>query len=393
MSMGIALVSCQNDDTDFDDIIAEYQVTPETIELDYSDLSEDADVPITDESDSAYNDYLENTTWNKVVYIEYSGDEVTVTNEVSGVYVTTDGGHVTAINMSGPVKFVLSGNTEDGSFKLYGDKRAQVLLNGLEMINPNGAAINNQGSKSFYLVTADDTYNSLTDGETYTEVDDEDQKATLFSEGQIIFSGSGTLNVYAVGKAAVRSDDYIRIRPGVNLYISSLALDGLRAKDGIIIDGGVINIETSGAGAKCVRSAGVMEVNGGRLVAINEGEPRIETTDGVTDTTACSALFCDTLLTINAGIIKLKTTGDGGKGLNANQNVVVNDGTFMAVATGTREIKKPKGVKIDGNFSISGGYFYSYSRRSDPLDVAGTTSVATGYLTYKLTAKLLTIAY
>ena len=103
--------------------------------------------------------------------------------------------------------------------------------------------------------------------------------------------------------------------------------------------------------------------------------------------------MCDTLLTVNGGILRLKATGDGGKGINAKQNVAIVGGSIEAVATGTRQIKKPKGVKIDGNFAISGGYLYSYSRRSDPLEVSGTTSIATGYKTYELTPVILTISY
>jgi hypothetical protein len=103
----------------------------------------------------------------------------------------------------------------------------------------------------------------------------------------------------------------------------------------------------------------------------------------VIDTTACAALHCDTLLIVNAGTVRLKATGDGGKGINANHNVAVHGGSVQAVATGTREMKKPKGVKIDGGFAIDGGYFYSYSRRSDPLDVAGSLTVAPGYTTYQ----------
>ena len=95
----------------------------------------------------------------------------------------------------------------------------------------------------------------------------------------------------------------------------------------------------------------------------------------------------------NGGDIRLKATGDGGKGLNAKQDVSILGGSFQAVATGTKEDKKPKGVKVDGSFAIGGGYFYTYSRRSDPLEVSGTTSVATGYHTYKKTAKALVIAY
>ena len=394
LAMGTGLVSCVNDDTDMDEIIAQYQVEPASVELDFTALTEAPDVPVTDENDSAYNDYVENSSWSKVIEIKYSGDAAAVTGSVPGVTVQVQGAHVTVVNMAGPVKFVVSGLTSNGSLKFYGDKRFQLLLNNIDMTNPTGAAINNQGSKTMYVVLADGTTNHLQDGSQYTIVDEEeDQKAAFFSEGQIIFSGAGRLNVDATGRGGIRSDDYIRIRPGVNLYVNSIALDGLRANDGIILDGGVINIKTSGAGAKGVRSGGPMTVNGGRLVAISSGDTRVETVDGVTDTTACAALYCDTLLTVNAGTVKLKATGDGGKGINGKGNMVIKGGSMTMVATGTNSLKKPKGVKLDGDFYISGGYFYTYSRRSDPLEVNGSTSVAPGYKTWDRGPKLITIAY
>lgn len=391
MVMGMA--SCVNDDTDMADIIAQYQVEPASIELDFSALVEKPDVPVTDEADEAYNDYVENTSWDQVIEIQYSGDMVTVNGSVPGVTVSNSGAHVVVMNMSGPVQFIVSGKTADGSLKFYGDKRFQVLLNNIDMTNPHGAAINNQGSKSMYVVLADGTTNHLQDGQEYTMVDDEDQKAALFSEGQIILSGKGRLNINATGRGGLRSDDYIRVRPGVNIHISSTALDGLRANDGIILDGGVINIETTGTGAKGVRSGGPMTVNGGRLIAISNGDTRITDENDLTDTTACAALYCDTLLTVNGGTLKLKATGDGGKGLNAKWDVNITGGQFIAVATGTRDIKKPKGVKIDRNLNVTGGYFYTYSRRSDPLDVSGTTQVAPGYKDYSVKPKVITIAY
>ena len=392
-ALTLFMASCQKDDTDMADIIAQYQVEPVNIELDFSELTETPDVPVTDESDSTYNDYVENSPWNKVINIHFDGGNVSIAGTVPGVSVQTSGAHVTVMNMSGPVKFIVTGKTADGSLKFYGDKRFQILLNGAEITNPHGAAINNQGSKSLYVVLAEGTVNHLKDGTNYTMIDEEDQKAALFSEGQMIFSGKGELSVIAVGRGGIRSDDYIRIRPGVKIFVNSSALDGLRANDGIIIDGGVINIVTSGVGAKGMRSEGFMQVNGGRLVAISNGDCRIENTDGVMDTTACAALYCDTLLNVNGGILKLMATGDGGKGMNAKQDVAVYGGSFEAVATGTRKIKKPRGVKIDGNFAITGGYFYTYSRRSDPLDVSGSTLVASGYKTYDQGPKVITIAY
>ena len=391
--LGTTLVSCQSDDTDMDEIIAMYQVEPAAVELDFSELTELPDVPVTDEADSAYNDYVENSPWNKVISIDFDGEEATISGSVPGVSIQRDGAHLTIMNMSGPVKFIISGKTTNGSLKFYGDKRFQVLLNGAEISNPNGAAINNQGSKTFYVVLADGTVNRLQDGETYTMVDEEDQKAALFSEGQIVFSGHGELSVIAVGRGGIRSDDYIRIRPGVKIYVNSSALDGLRANDGITVDGGVVNIETTGDGAKGVRSGGLMTVNGGRVIALCAGNTRITTEDNVTDTASCAGLYCDSLLIVKAGTLMFKATGDGGKGINSKHNVNIQGGSLTTVATGTSKVKKPKGIKIDGNFDISGGYCYSYSRRSDPLEVAGTLKVATGYKTYDRTPKVITIAY
>lgn len=392
-ALAVTMTSCQKDDSDLYDVIAQYQVEPAAIELDFSSLTEAPDVPVTDESDSTFNDYVENSSWNKVINIAFDGNEATVTGTVPGVAVQVSGAHVTVTNLSGPVKFAVSGKTNDGSLKFYGDKRFQIYLDGADITNPNGAAINNQGGKSLYIVLADGSVNTLRDGAVYTDVADEDQKAALFSEGQLLFSGKGKLEVYAIGRGGIRSDDYIRVRPGVNIYVNSTALDGLRANDGLLIDGGVINVETSGAGAKGLRSGGLMQVNGGRLVAISHGDSRIETVDGVADTTACAALYCDSLLNVQAGTLLLKATGDGGKGLNAKQDVTIDGGTFKAVATGTRVIKKPKGIKVDGDFAISGGYFYSYSRRSDPMEVSGITTVATGYKTFDKSPKVITIAY
>ena len=391
---GVSFAACQSDDTDMDDVIAQYLVNPMEVELDFSDLTEAPDVPVTDENDSTYNDYVENSPWNKVISIALDGENATVSGSVPGVAIQRDGAHLTIMNMSGPVKFVVSGTTANGSLKFYGDKRFQVELNGADITNPNGAAINNQGSKTMYLVLADGTVNHLQDGTTYTMVDEEDQKAALFSEGQIIFSGSGTLNVTAVGRGGIRSDDYIRIRPGVKMYVNTSALDGLRANDGIIVDGGVVNIEATGVGAKGVRSGGEMIVNGGRMIALSHGDTRSGLDDdGLMDTASCAALYCDTLLTVNAGVLKFKATGDGGKGLNSKGDVNFRGGSLVAVATGTREVKKPKGVKLDGSLAVSGGFFYSYSKRSDPLELGGKLEVATGYRTWDMGPKAITIAF
>lgn len=389
----LAANSCINDDSDLSEAIAVYQIQPEIVEVDSTALLEDSDVVVTDINDKAYSDYVENTNWTRSVYIHFDGDTAYVTNNESGVTTIANGAHLIVVNTKKKVQFIVSGTTANGSLKFYSQKKFKLLLNGVNITNPYGAAINNQCGKSFYVVLGKGTHNELHDAASYAIDDDtdteEDEKGALFSEGQILLSGSGSLNVYAIGKAGISTDDYLRVRPGVRLYVNSIADNGIRAKDGIIIDGGVINVEVYAAGAKALRSKSFVTVNGGRIVALSYGEPLIASGD----TTACAALRCDSLLTMNGGTLKLKTTGDGAKALRAKADVVHIGGQFYAVALGTKLIKAAKGIKIDGNLNVSGGYFYSYSAKSDPLDVAGTTTIADGYKTYELNSKVLTIEY
>ena len=140
LALAAMLASCVSDDTDLADVIAQYQVEPVDIELDFSDLAEAADVVVADENDPAYNDYVENSSWSKVIEIAYDEGGATVTGTVAGVAVETRGAHVTVTNLSGPVKFVVRGKTSDGSLKFYGDKRFQVYLDGADITNPQGAA-------------------------------------------------------------------------------------------------------------------------------------------------------------------------------------------------------------------------------------------------------------
>jgi len=384
-----AMVSCENDDSDLSAVIEEYQIQPQLIEIDSTALAEDADVVVTDKTDDAYGDYVENTTWSRVVNITFDGDTAYATNSVSGVTVTSTGAHVSVINTKKKVQFIVTGSTDNGSLKFYSERKFQLKLNGVSITNPNGAAINNQCGKSLYVVLGDGTYNELHDGSSYTLIDGEDQKGTFFSEGQMLFSGSGSLKVYATGGAAISTDDYIRFRPGIKLYAVSTADNTVRAKDGIIIDGGVINAECYADGKRAIRSKSFITINGGRTVAMSYGDPVISTND----TTACAALRCDSLMTMTGGVLKLKATGDGGKALRAKTNVVHTGGSFYAVATGTKLLKAAKGCKIDGNLTVSGGYFYSYSSKSSPIDVVGTLTVADGYTTYALNRKVLTIQY
>ena len=218
-------------------------IIPKEITLDDSELIEPAEVVPDDEEALDYGDYVENTTWATTVRIVMDGDTATVTGNPSSVIVSVEGAHVTVTSAAKRVRYIVSGSTTDGSLKFYSERKFQVQLNGVDITNPHGAAINNQCGKSFYLVVNEGTENTLRDGEQYAMIEGEDQKGALFSEGQILVSGKGLLNIYSVGKHCMASDDYVMVRPGTRLYLNSASGHGIKAKDYVYIKGGVINME------------------------------------------------------------------------------------------------------------------------------------------------------
>ena len=119
----LALSSCVKDDTDLDEVIKQYQIQPVEIELDFSALAEAADVPVTDEADTTYNDYVENTDWNRVVNITFNGETATVDGSVPGLAIQRNGAHLTITNIVGPIKFVVSGTTPGWQIHVYCARR------------------------------------------------------------------------------------------------------------------------------------------------------------------------------------------------------------------------------------------------------------------------------
>lgn len=403
--LAVMATACVNDDTDFSDLIngsgggndtiPEETITPIDIDLDFTDLDEADDVVPTDETDPAYNDYEENTNWSYTINIAYDGESATLSGNTTRVRSTVTGGHVVIRSTSARINYVVTGTSENGSLKIYSENKFKLTLNGLTLTNPTGAAINNQGGKSLYLVLADGTENTLTDGTTYTDVDGEDQKGALFSEGQVLVSGKGTLVVNGLSRHGMVSDDYFRFRPGCKVYVKSAVGHGIKANDGITIDGGVLNIEVAGAGAKGIRCDSTMTVNGGRTTIIATGGVDITPATDITpaDTSSCAGIKCDYALTILGGNVLIKSTGEGGKGVNNTGDIVVTGGALQVVTTGTKGLASPKGIKGDGTLDVSGGYIYSYSANASPIDVTNGITVAEGYTLWETKARRVIISF
>lgn len=328
------------------------EVTTFDISTDISSLTEEETIPADDD------DYVENSSFSKFVEIVFSINSASFTGDVDGVSITVSGADVVVNSTTDAVAYTIKGTTDDGSLKIYSDKKFKLELSGVSINNPTAAAINIQSKKRVFVVLADGTSNSLTDGTSYTDTTDgEDMKACLFSEGQLIFSGTGALSVSANSKAGIRSDDYIVVRPGTNIYVKATAGNGIKGNEYVDIRGGVVNVEATADGAKALSSDGHFYISGGRTTAITTGKATIDD-DG--SLTGPAGLKADSTLTITGGELRLKSTGNGAKGISTDMQTYIKGGSVAVITTGKtytygRDDSKAKGIKADGNLIVSGG--------------------------------------
>jgi hypothetical protein len=282
---------------------------------------------------------------------------IDMTNPVAktenGVEITVSEGHVTANHGSTEgICYVVTGTTSNGSLTIDGKTNFELNLNSVDITNPTSTALDIESKKASYIVLTGT--NKLTDGTT------EDHKSTLYGKGKLLLSGTGSLNVYGTYNNGIHTKSYVVIDKGVNLYVNTTINHGIKASDAVVINGGIINIESSGEGAKGINCEKDIVINGGRTNVICTGNGEWDTED--LETKAATCIKCDSIMTIKGGEINVKATGSGGKGLKADWEAYISGGKIRVITTG--------GLYYSNGTQES----HNYTGNTDNLDDAYTSS-------------------
>jgi hypothetical protein len=373
---------------------------------------------------------------SNTVLVNFSGSSVSVVNPLAfqGVSVTVSEADVivTSTIPDVEVNYVLSGTTTDGMFKVYSSYKFNLLLNGVNITNANGPAINIQSSKKCSITLEAATENFLTDGSTYAS-STEDQKSTLFSEGQLEFYGTGKLTVRGNSKHAICSDDYIDMKSG-EIVIPSAKKDGIhvnnyfKMSDGILnitstgdgidcelgyvnisggtvtatstaddvkgiasattttISGGNVTITISGNQSKGLKSSDIMTLSGGTIVVHTSGAAVLEASGSGFDPSYCSGIKCSSIALCGANVT-ITSIGKGGKGISSDGDIGITSGTVIIStagagatytnASGVIDSYNATCLKANGNINIAGGAVTTSSSGSGGKGISadGTLSV------------------
>ncbi len=290
--------------------------------------------------DSKNKSYVENTTFDDVVTITYEGNTAKVENgNADDIKVSNNGAHVT-VTAGKPVECVLKGKSQDGSITILGDKKVCLTLNGLDLKNASGPAINSQTKKECFIITKEASV--VSDDSLYVaSTDSLQQKGCIFGEGKLAFGGTATLKVIAKGTDAIHSDKSVFVRRGTQLDIDSRGGDAIQAQKYVTIEGGMINISSKARGASGIVADSIVAIEGGRTIIISD-------TPGAKGDKNAKGIKCDSLINITGGIVRVKESSTGGKGIRSGHNILIKNAMVDVLTFGQDDHatgSKNKGVK------------------------------------------------
>jgi hypothetical protein len=324
-----------------------------------------------DTSDTSEDEYDESALPDATTF-EYEDDDTNPTNIVFGsITITGDtesatySGNVVTINSPGT--FNISGTITDGQIKVdtmeAGDVR--LVFKGASITCSFGPPIDIENADRVILRLEADTENYLNDrhGTAVYDGDSEEMDAAVYSKEDLVICGSGSLAVDTDYKDGIKSKDGLIIDNGTITVTS--ADDGIIGKNYISMEEGNITITAGGDGFKSTEDAdaekgyiyiadGVLDIDAGAdgvqaqtYIVIHDGEFNIVTAGGsnytVTDT--AKGLKGTVGVIIYDGVFTIDTADDS---IHSNDTVIINGGE-LEIASGD------DGIHADLALTIGGG--------------------------------------
>lgn len=186
--------------------------------VDTSEMFSNRDFEIGyDESESAYIQLNGNTAVCSSNAVQISGSTITIIDE--GTY-------------------ILSGTLDDGMIIVNAEKadKTQLVLNGATIHSETSAPIYILQADKVFITTAADTTNTLSNGGTFTAIDENNIDSVIYSKEDITLNGSGTLVVTSPAGHGIVSKDSLTITSGD--YDINCASHALAGKDNVCIANG-----------------------------------------------------------------------------------------------------------------------------------------------------------
>lgn len=256
--------------------------------------------------------------------------------DVSGEYDSADAVEIQlgkeSLTITEEGVYVLSGSLEDGTVIVDGDENAkiQLVLNNVEISNSRGAAIYVRQADKVFITLPEGTTNTLSGGDSYESLDDNNIDGIIFSKCDLTINGAGGLNITAETGHGIVSKDDLKVTGG-SLTVTAPG-HGLQGKDSVRVGGSPILHITSGKDGIHSENAdkedkGFVYIAGGNITIASAGD----------------CISAGAYLQIDGGSLNL-TAGKG-----SAEKTVMRDEDGNEIST--------KGIKAAGQMILNGGSF------------------------------------
>ena len=289
----------------------------------------------------------------------YGCDAVIYSNETQDeINVVLSGEDNLTINKAGT--YILSGEL-NGSVIVDSQGDVKLVLDGANINATNFAAIYIKSANMCTISLADGSDNYLSDGKTYTQIDDNNVDAVIYSKDDLVLTGSGSLTIDGNYKHGIVSKDDLTIESGIyNVTVNSTGVVG---KDHLTINGGTINVTSGKDSLKSNNDEnedlGIITINGGDI-NINSGD---------------DAITAYTSLIINDGNININKSYEGLE----SAKITINSGNITIISSddGINAASKTDGYSL---LRINGGNIY-INAEGDGIDSNGDIQIEGGNIT------------
>ncbi|MBQ6560236.1 MAG: carbohydrate-binding domain-containing protein [Erysipelotrichaceae bacterium] len=245
------------------------------------------------------------------------------------------------------------------------DEKVQLVLNHIEINAGDFAGIYVIEADEVIISLPEGSVNRISDSSIYSQIDENDVDALIYSKADLTIEGSGTL------------------------YLSSEYNHGIVSKDDLIIDGGTYVIDVAGKairGKDCVKIAkGTFDLTSLKDAISSdneedEGRGYVYISDGdFTIQSSADGIYAYRLLQIDGGTFDITTvkggSADSFKALKSEMEIVLNDGSYTIKTI-------DDGIHSDGDILITGGN-YEIDSSDDGIHADGKVQIDNGTLNIK----------
>ena len=234
--------------------------------------------------------------------------------------------------------YILSGTLDNGSIIVDADKedKVQLVLSGVTINSDTFAAIYVRQADKVFVTLDEGTENILSSSGAFSQIDDNEVDAAIFSKDDITVNGKGMLKINCAAGNGISGKDEVTITGGV-IEIEA-AKHAIRAKDSLAIADGSFKLVSENDGLHAENGDDDSLGN----IYITGGDFNIQVAD--------DAIHANSLLQIDGGTFEI-TAAEGLEGTY----IKVNDGTILINASDDGVNAAYKSSAYTPTFEMNGG--------------------------------------